>query len=70
MIALYHDNHLIPILGLGIEWNERAYFSTRKVKLDYDYLSMVVLVQDMSRQTLLSLFTLPTVLWRFFRDIR
>ncbi|KAM0856328.1 hypothetical protein ACQ4PT_049161 [Festuca glaucescens] len=28
------------------KWNERAYFSTRKVKLDHDYLSMSVLVQE------------------------
>uniref|UniRef100_A0A0E0E1X6 4Fe-4S ferredoxin-type domain-containing protein n=1 Tax=Oryza meridionalis TaxID=40149 RepID=A0A0E0E1X6_9ORYZ len=28
------------------KWNERAYFSTRKVKLDHDYLSMTVLVQE------------------------
>jgi alpha-glucan, water dikinase len=28
------------------KWNERAYFSTRKVKLDHDYLSMAVLVQE------------------------
>ncbi|CAK8561980.1 unnamed protein product [Lathyrus sativus] len=30
----------------GSKWNERAYFSTRKVKLDHDYLSMSVLVQE------------------------
>ncbi|XP_057416065.1 alpha-glucan water dikinase, chloroplastic isoform X2 [Lotus japonicus] len=30
----------------GSKWNERAYFSTRKVKLDHDYLSMAVLVQE------------------------
>ncbi|CDP13198.1 unnamed protein product [Coffea canephora] len=28
------------------KWNERAYFSTRKVRLDHDYLSMAVLVQE------------------------
>ncbi|KAL6899884.1 hypothetical protein ACP4OV_006542 [Aristida adscensionis] len=28
------------------KWNERAYFSTRKVKLDHSYLSMAVLVQE------------------------
>lgn len=28
------------------KWNERAYFSTRKVKLDHDYLCMAVLVQE------------------------
>ncbi|CAA0819704.1 Alpha-glucan water dikinase 1- chloroplastic [Striga hermonthica] len=28
------------------KWNDRAYFSTRKVKLDHDYLSMAVLVQE------------------------
>ncbi|CAN6164009.1 unnamed protein product [Urochloa humidicola] len=28
------------------KWNERAYFSTRKVKLNHDYLSMAVLVQE------------------------
>ncbi|MFS7915376.1 putative transferase [Helianthus anomalus] len=28
------------------KWNERAYFSTRKVKLDHDLLCMVVLVQE------------------------
>lgn len=28
------------------KWNERAFFSTRKVKLDHDYLSMAVLVQE------------------------
>ncbi|XP_047078965.1 alpha-glucan water dikinase 1, chloroplastic-like isoform X2 [Lolium rigidum] len=28
------------------KWNERAYFSTRKVKLDHGYLSMAVLVQE------------------------
>jgi len=28
------------------KWNERAYFSTRKVKLDHEYLSMAVLVQE------------------------
>ncbi|XP_027348742.1 alpha-glucan water dikinase, chloroplastic [Abrus precatorius] len=30
----------------GSKWNERAYFSTKKVKLDHDYLSMAVLVQE------------------------
>ncbi|CAL0313184.1 unnamed protein product [Lupinus luteus] len=30
----------------GSKWNERAYFSTRKVKLDHDFLSMAVLVQE------------------------
>ncbi|XP_028754486.1 alpha-glucan water dikinase, chloroplastic isoform X1 [Neltuma alba] len=30
----------------GSKWNERAYFSTRKVKLDHDYLSMAVLIQE------------------------
>ncbi|KHN19640.1 Alpha-glucan water dikinase, chloroplastic [Glycine soja] len=30
----------------GSKWNERAYFSTRKVKLDHEYLSMAVLVQE------------------------
>uniref|UniRef100_A0A0E0PXX3 Pyruvate phosphate dikinase AMP/ATP-binding domain-containing protein n=1 Tax=Oryza rufipogon TaxID=4529 RepID=A0A0E0PXX3_ORYRU len=30
----------------ALKWNERAYFSTRKVKLDHDYLSMTVLVQE------------------------
>ncbi|TKY58675.1 Alpha-glucan water dikinase [Spatholobus suberectus] len=34
------------ILVWGSKWNERAYFSTRKVKLDHDYLSMAVLVQE------------------------
>ncbi|RCV06236.1 hypothetical protein SETIT_1G147300v2 [Setaria italica] len=28
------------------KWNERAYYSTRKVKLDHAYLSMAVLVQE------------------------
>ncbi|CAL4969622.1 unnamed protein product [Urochloa decumbens] len=28
------------------KWNERAYYSTRKVKLDHGYLSMAVLVQE------------------------
>ncbi|XVE85121.1 hypothetical protein DITRI_Ditri17bG0066500 [Diplodiscus trichospermus] len=28
------------------KWNERAYFSTRKAKLDHDYLCMAVLVQE------------------------
>ncbi|KAL4574024.1 hypothetical protein LXL04_020846 [Taraxacum kok-saghyz] len=28
------------------KWNERAYFSTKKVKLDHDLLSMAVLVQE------------------------
>ncbi|KAL0927957.1 hypothetical protein M5K25_002185 [Dendrobium thyrsiflorum] len=28
------------------KWNERAYFSTRKVKLDHDHLCMAVLVQE------------------------
>ncbi|XP_025817671.1 alpha-glucan water dikinase, chloroplastic-like [Panicum hallii] len=28
------------------KWNERAYFNTRKVKLDHAYLSMAVLVQE------------------------
>ncbi|XP_042064824.1 alpha-glucan water dikinase 1, chloroplastic-like [Salvia splendens] len=28
------------------KWNERAYFSTRKVKLDYDCLCMAVIVQE------------------------
>ncbi|KAI4383012.1 hypothetical protein MLD38_008897 [Melastoma candidum] len=28
------------------KWNERAYFSTRKIKLDHEYLSMAVLVQE------------------------
>ncbi|XP_058192973.1 alpha-glucan water dikinase, chloroplastic-like isoform X2 [Rhododendron vialii] len=28
------------------KWNERAYLSTRKVKLDHDYLCMAVLVQE------------------------
>ncbi|XP_021304642.1 alpha-glucan water dikinase, chloroplastic isoform X2 [Sorghum bicolor] len=28
------------------KWNERAYFSTRKVKLNHEYLSMAVLVQE------------------------
>ncbi|KAF3431222.1 hypothetical protein FNV43_RR25952 [Rhamnella rubrinervis] len=28
------------------KWNERAYFSTRKVKLDHDFLCMAVLVQE------------------------
>eukprot|EP00262_Sarcandra_glabra_P002082 TRINITY_DN1233_c0_g1_i1.p1 TRINITY_DN1233_c0_g1~~TRINITY_DN1233_c0_g1_i1.p1 ORF type:complete len:1466 (+),score=298.47 TRINITY_DN1233_c0_g1_i1:171-4568(+) len=28
------------------KWNERAYFSTRKVKLNHDYLCMAVLVQE------------------------
>ncbi|KAI6694871.1 hypothetical protein NL676_022581 [Syzygium grande] len=28
------------------KWNERAYFSTRKIKLDHDYLSVAVLVQE------------------------
>lgn len=28
------------------KWNERAYFSTKKVKLDHDYLCMAVLVQE------------------------
>ncbi|KAF7829333.1 alpha-glucan water dikinase, chloroplastic [Senna tora] len=30
----------------GSKWNERAYFSTRKVKLDHDNLAMAVLVQE------------------------
>ncbi|RYR03797.1 hypothetical protein Ahy_B06g083130 [Arachis hypogaea] len=30
----------------GSKWNERAYFSTRKVKLDHECLSMAVLVQE------------------------
>ncbi|KAI7742011.1 hypothetical protein M8C21_024078, partial [Ambrosia artemisiifolia] len=30
----------------GSKWNERAYFSTRKVKLDHDLLCMAVLVQE------------------------
>ncbi|KAJ4808981.1 Glucan water dikinase [Rhynchospora pubera] len=30
----------------GSKWNERAYFSTRKVKLDHEYLCMAVLVQE------------------------
>ncbi|KAI3467562.1 hypothetical protein Pfo_024225 [Paulownia fortunei] len=30
----------------GSKWNERAYFSTRKVKLDHGYLCMAVLVQE------------------------
>lgn len=30
----------------GSKWNERAYFSTRKVKLDHDRLCMAVLVQE------------------------
>lgn len=30
----------------GSKWNERAYFSTRKVKLDHEYLAMAVLVQE------------------------
>ncbi|XP_062110381.1 alpha-glucan water dikinase, chloroplastic isoform X2 [Humulus lupulus] len=28
------------------KWNERAFFSTRKIKLDHDYLCMAVLVQE------------------------
>ncbi|XP_071707709.1 alpha-glucan water dikinase, chloroplastic-like [Rutidosis leptorrhynchoides] len=28
------------------KWNERAYFSTKKVKLDHDFLCMAVLVQE------------------------
>ncbi|KAF8378257.1 hypothetical protein HHK36_029596 [Tetracentron sinense] len=28
------------------KWNERAYFSTRKVKIDHDYICMAVLVQE------------------------
>ncbi|MBA0563218.1 hypothetical protein Golob_008212, partial [Gossypium lobatum] len=28
------------------KWNERAYFSTRKAKLDHEYLCMAVLVQE------------------------
>ncbi|XVE92371.1 hypothetical protein REPUB_Repub01dG0091600 [Reevesia pubescens] len=28
------------------KWNERAYFSTRKAKLDHDYLCMAVLIQE------------------------
>ncbi|XP_075494611.1 alpha-glucan water dikinase, chloroplastic-like isoform X1 [Primulina tabacum] len=28
------------------KWNDRAYFSTRKVKLDHDYLCMAILVQE------------------------
>lgn len=28
------------------KWNERAYFSTQKVKIDHDYLSMAVLIQE------------------------
>jgi alpha-glucan,water dikinase len=28
------------------KWNERAYFSTKKIKLDHDYLCMAVLVQQ------------------------
>ncbi|XP_042756747.2 alpha-glucan water dikinase 1, chloroplastic isoform X2 [Lactuca sativa] len=30
----------------GSKWNERAYFSTKKVKLDHDFLCMAVLVQE------------------------
>ncbi|KAL3680910.1 hypothetical protein R1sor_023866 [Riccia sorocarpa] len=30
----------------GSKWNERAYFSTRKVKIDHNDLSMAVLVQE------------------------
>jgi alpha-glucan,water dikinase len=30
----------------GSKWNERAYFSTRKVKLDHNFLCMAVLVQE------------------------
>jgi hypothetical protein len=36
----------IPFQVWASKWNERAYFSTRKVKLDHDYLSMAVLVQE------------------------
>lgn len=38
---------LISIIQVwASKWNERAYFSTRKVKLDHDYLCMAVLVQE------------------------
>ncbi|KAK4788945.1 hypothetical protein SAY86_020264 [Trapa natans] len=30
----------------GSKWNERAYFSTRKIKVDHEYLCMAVLVQE------------------------
>jgi alpha-glucan, water dikinase len=40
-------NHAqIPFQVWASKWNERAYFSTRKVKLDHEYLSMAVLVQE------------------------
>ncbi|WRX14759.1 Pyruvate phosphate dikinase [Theobroma cacao] len=35
-----------PQLVWASKWNERAYSSTRKVKLDHDYLCMAVLVQE------------------------
>lgn len=40
-------NFLFSVLQVwASKWNERAYFSTRKVKLDHDYLCMAVLVQE------------------------
>jgi len=38
--------YIIPCQVWASKWNERAYFSTRKVKLDHDYLCMAVLVQE------------------------
>lgn len=37
---------LLMIQVWASKWNERAYFSTRKVKLDHDFLCMAVLVQE------------------------
>lgn len=39
-------NRLLKSQVWASKWNERAYFSTRKVKLDHDYLCMAVLVQE------------------------
>lgn len=38
--------YILPYQVWASKWNERAYFSTRKVKLDHDYLCMAVLVQE------------------------
>lgn len=38
--------YICPYQVWASKWNERAYFSTRKVKLDHDYLCMAVLVQE------------------------
>ena len=47
----YFSVHDIDLLHYSCQvwaskWNERAYFSARKVKLDHDYLCMAVLVQE------------------------